>query len=60
MTSKDKFEAALIDRVKRIKLGNGFDAETEMGPVISAEHREKIEGYMEVAKSENANNCCWW
>ena len=51
---KDKFEAALIDRVKRIKLGNGFDAETEMGPVISAEHREKIEGYMEVAKSENA------
>ncbi|SCS43536.1 betaine-aldehyde dehydrogenase [Staphylococcus caeli] len=51
---KDKFEAALIERVKNIKLGNGFDSETEMGPVISAEHREKIENYMEVAKAENA------
>lgn len=28
---KDKFEQALIDRVKKIKLGNGFDADTEMG-----------------------------
>jgi len=51
---KDKFEAALIERVKNIKLGNGFDSETEMGPVISAEHRGKIENYMEVAKAENA------
>ena len=25
-----------------------------MGPVISAEHREKIEKYIEIAKSENA------
>ena len=39
---KDKFEAALIER-KNIKLGNGFDETTEMGPVISAEHRTKIE-----------------
>lgn len=39
---KEKFEAALIERVKNIKLGNGFDSETEMGPVISAEHREKL------------------
>src|SRR5699024_1309616 len=51
---KDKFEAALVERVKNIKLGDGFNPETEMGPVISAEHREKIESYMEVAKSENA------
>ena len=51
---KEKFEAALIERVKNIKLGNGFDSETEMGPVISAEHREKIENYMEIAKAENA------
>ncbi|RIL42554.1 aldehyde dehydrogenase family protein, partial [Mammaliicoccus fleurettii] len=36
------------------KLGDGFNPETEMGPVISAEHREKIEKYMDVAKSENA------
>ncbi|WP_460997050.1 aldehyde dehydrogenase family protein, partial [Staphylococcus aureus] len=40
---KDKFEQALMDRVKKSKLGNGFDAETERGPVSSTEHRKKIE-----------------
>ena len=35
-------------------MGDGFNPETEMGPVISAEHREKIEKYIEIAKSENA------
>lgn len=51
---KDKFEKALIDRVEKIRLGNGFDETTEMGPVISAEHLAKIEGYMDVAKEEGA------
>lgn len=41
-------------RVSKIKLGNGFDDDTEMGPVISTEHRNKIEGYMEIAKEEGA------
>src|SRR5699024_5451693 len=44
---KNQFESALIERIKNIKLGDGFNPETEMGPVISAEHREKIEKYME-------------
>ncbi|WP_390602297.1 aldehyde dehydrogenase family protein, partial [Staphylococcus pseudintermedius] len=35
---KDKFEKALIDAVKKIRLGNGFDKSTELGPLISAEH----------------------
>ncbi|MEA8938047.1 aldehyde dehydrogenase family protein, partial [Campylobacter jejuni] len=47
---KEDFEKALINRVSKIKLGNGFDDDTEMGPVISQEHRDKIEKYMEVAK----------
>ncbi|AQM41099.1 MULTISPECIES: betaine-aldehyde dehydrogenase [Staphylococcus] len=51
---KKQFEQALIERIKNIKLGDGFNPETEMGPVISAEHREKIEKYIEIAKSENA------
>ncbi len=39
---------------EKIKLGNGFDADTETGPVISTEHRNKIESYMDVAKAEGA------
>ena len=49
---KVDFEKALIDRVGKIKLGNGFDDDTEMGPVISTEHRNKIEGYMEIVKKK--------
>lgn len=49
---KDEFEKALIDRAKKIKLGNGFDEDTECGPVISEAHRDKIEKYMEIAKEE--------
>lgn len=51
---KDKFEEALIKRVKNIRLGNGFDEDTEVGPLISAEHLAKVEGYMDVAKEEGA------
>ncbi|HEC2153730.1 TPA: betaine-aldehyde dehydrogenase [Staphylococcus delphini] len=51
---KDKFEKALIDAVKKIRLGNGFDKSTELGPLISAEHRAKVENYMEVAKGDGA------
>ncbi|EGQ0324608.1 TPA: betaine-aldehyde dehydrogenase [Staphylococcus pseudintermedius] len=51
---KDKFEKALIDAVKKIRLGNGFDKSTELGPLISAEHRAKVENYMEVAKEDGA------
>ena len=42
------------ERVGKIKLGNGFDSDTEMGPVISPEHRDKIEKYMKVAKDDGA------
>ena len=40
--------------MKNIRLGNGFDEDTEVGPLISAEHLAKVEGYMDVAKEEGA------
>jgi betaine-aldehyde dehydrogenase len=48
----------IIERVGKIKLGNGFDSDTEMGPVISPEHRDKIEKYMKVAKDDGATTLC--
>lgn len=43
----DKLVDALIPRVKALKVGNGLDAGVEMGPVISAAHKEKIVSYIE-------------
>jgi betaine-aldehyde dehydrogenase len=50
----DKFVDALLERVKRIKLGNGFEKETQSGPLISAEHLEKVKQYVELGKKEGA------
>jgi malonate-semialdehyde dehydrogenase (acetylating)/methylmalonate-semialdehyde dehydrogenase len=43
----DKLIDALIPRVKSLKIMNGMEAAAEMGPVVSAAHKAKIEGYIE-------------
>ncbi|WP_415749735.1 betaine-aldehyde dehydrogenase [Bacillus velezensis] len=50
----DEFLAELIKRTKRIKLGNGFHEDTASGPLISAEHRAKVEKYVEIGIEEGA------
>jgi len=43
---------ALADKVTRIRLGDPMDRETKMGPLVSAEHMEKVLGYIEVGRRE--------
>ncbi|SER01562.1 betaine-aldehyde dehydrogenase [Piscibacillus halophilus] len=50
----DNFIEALVERVKNIKIGNGFDEDTQMGPLISGEHLTKVENYVEAGKKEGA------
>ncbi|MCE7791291.1 betaine-aldehyde dehydrogenase [Salipaludibacillus sp. CUR1] len=50
----DEFVNALIERVNKFKLGNGFDEDTQMGPLISAEHLAKVEKYVETGLKEGA------
>lgn len=50
----DVFVEKLVERAARIKLGNGFDETTESGPLISAEHREKVERYIQIGLDEGA------
>lgn len=50
----DEFVEALVKRVRNIKLGSGFDEDTEMGPLISAEHLEKVATYVEKGLEEGA------
>jgi acyl-CoA reductase-like NAD-dependent aldehyde dehydrogenase len=48
----------LIERTKKIKIGNGLDEDTQMGPLISAEHREKVKGYIQKGIDEGAKLVC--
>jgi aldehyde dehydrogenase (NAD+) len=46
----DRFTA----RAKALKVGNGLDPETEMGPVISRKQLETVISYVEIGKNEGA------
>lgn len=50
----DKFVRALVERVKKIKLGSGFDEDTQMGPLISEGHLNKVINYVETGIQEGA------
>ena len=50
----DKFMQMLIDRAKKIRVGNGLDAETEMGPLINEAQRERVHRYVELGQEEGA------
>ncbi|WP_120193146.1 betaine-aldehyde dehydrogenase [Sinobaca qinghaiensis] len=50
----DEFVEELVKRSKNIKLGNGFDESTQSGPLISNEHRAKVEKYVEIGQEEGA------
>jgi len=54
----DKFIARLVDRAKKIKVGSGFDQETEMGPLVSKIQMDKVLNYIEVGKKEGAKLVC--
>lgn len=50
----DRFVERLKDRMAKIQLGDGMADGTQMGPLISVEHRAKVEAYMQVAEADGA------
>ena len=50
----DRFVEELARRADRIRLGHGTDGATETGALISADHRDRVERYIELGKSEGA------
>ncbi|MFL6374641.1 MAG: aldehyde dehydrogenase family protein [Pyrinomonadaceae bacterium] len=45
-----KFSQMLVDRVKGLRVGNGLDPKTDVGPVINQQAMDKILGYIEIGK----------
>src|SRR5437667_11170567 len=43
----DDFVAGLASAAGSLKVGDPFSEDTEMGPMISAEQRERVEGFLE-------------
>ena len=50
----DAFEARLIERVNKIKVGHPLDPSTEIGPLIHKTHFDKVQSYMKIAREDGA------
>jgi acyl-CoA reductase-like NAD-dependent aldehyde dehydrogenase len=50
----DELLAALVPAVESIKVGDITDAETEVGPLVSAKQRESVSGFVDRALSAGA------
>ena len=42
----DRLVDAIAARLPKLKIGNGADPDSEMGPLITREHRDKVAGYI--------------
>jgi malonate-semialdehyde dehydrogenase (acetylating)/methylmalonate-semialdehyde dehydrogenase len=42
------------ERVARLTVGPGTDADSEMGPLVTAEHRERVASYLGIGEAEGA------
>ena len=52
--SGDRIVGAIKDRLPDIKIGNGLEPESQMGPLVTAQHRDKVAGYLESAAAQGA------
>lgn len=50
----EELEKLIIEKVKALKVGNGMETDTEVGPVVSEDALTTIEGYMQTALDEGA------
>ena len=51
----DEFMDKMLKRVEAFKLGDPLDPETTIGSMITAEHKDRVMGYIASGKTEGAN-----
>lgn len=52
---QDEFVALLSEKLKRVRIGDSFDETSQMGAIVSNQHRDKIESYLALAKAEGGH-----
>jgi malonate-semialdehyde dehydrogenase (acetylating)/methylmalonate-semialdehyde dehydrogenase len=50
----ERLKPKILDRIARLKIGNGMDAGVDMGPIYTAEHRESIINWIGIGEAEGA------
>src|SRR6187200_1798364 len=50
----DRLVDAIKERLPRVRVGPGMDPESEMGPLVTREHRDKVAGYLDSGAAQGA------
>jgi malonate-semialdehyde dehydrogenase (acetylating)/methylmalonate-semialdehyde dehydrogenase len=50
----DKLLPKIQERIDKLKVGNGLEDGSEMGPLITREHRDKVASYVEAGSKDGA------
>ena len=50
----DPLVAAIQERLPKITVGDGMDPASEMGPLVTREHRDKVAGYLDTGAAQGA------
>ncbi|HMK62231.1 MAG TPA: aldehyde dehydrogenase [Acidimicrobiales bacterium] len=57
LAPRDRYQEvvdALSERMSAMKVGDPLDPETEVGPLVAARQRERVEGYIKIGQEEGA------
>ncbi len=54
----EAFKNAFVERVKKLKTGNPYSEETDLGAVVSLAHLQKVKNYIDLAQTEGGKLLC--
>ena len=55
---KEKFINLFVEKTKTLKIGNGLDKDTDLGPLTTKKRLDEVENLVEKTKSEGAKVLC--
>jgi malonate-semialdehyde dehydrogenase (acetylating)/methylmalonate-semialdehyde dehydrogenase len=53
-SAADPLVEAIQERLPKVKVGNGLDPDSEMGPLVTRQHRDKVASYIESGREQGA------
>ncbi len=56
--TKEKLQKMIVERARKLRVGNGLLPKTEMGPLVNKAALEKSQKYVDIGKDEGAKLIC--
>lgn len=53
-TTAEEIRKRLLEEIPKLRIGVSVDPDAQMGPIVTAEHKRKIENYIQLAHEEGA------